>query len=255
MIEHFFGIKDHFERLSLCGDPLEELSRLIDFEIFRPLLEEALNYGDGRMGGRPAYDPVMMFKILILASLNNVSDEKMEFYIRDRFSWLRFLGLTIGEPTPDRNTIWTFRERLTKVSAIEALFKQFDDYLKESGYVSTDGHIIDSTIVRAPRQRLCGDEKEAIKAGKSTHEIWPDNPNKAAQKDIDARWVIMTGKHHSCIDQNYGFIRNYEVSDACSHDSRHFISLLPQIGAGQRVYADTAYRSHKHEEWLKQHGF
>ena len=98
MIEHFFGIKDHFERLSSCGDPLEELSRLIDFEIFRPLLEEALNYGDGRMGGRPAYDPVMMFKVLILASLNNVSDEKMEFYIRDRFSWLRFLGLKIGEP-------------------------------------------------------------------------------------------------------------------------------------------------------------
>ena len=217
-----------------------------------------------------------MFKVLILASLNNISDEKMEFYIRDCFSWLRFLGLKIGEPTPDRNTIWSFRERLTRSNAIEALFKQFDDYLKESGYVSTDGHIIDSTIVRAPRQRLCGDEKEAIKAGKSTHEIWPDNPNKAAQKDIDARWVIMTGKNHnkdkanpklaivtpqfgyknhSCIDQNYGFIRSYEVSDACSHDSRHFISLLPQIGAGQRVYADTAYRSHKHEEWLKQHGF
>ena len=124
MIEHFFGIKDHFERLSLCGDPLEALSRLIEFDIFRPLLEEALTYGDGRMGGGPAYDPVMMFKVLILASLNNVSDEKMEFYIRDRFSWLRFLGLTIGEPTPDRNTIWSFRERLTRANVREAKKKK-----------------------------------------------------------------------------------------------------------------------------------
>ena len=139
----------------------------------------------------------MMFKVLILASLNNVSDEKMEFYIRDRFSWLGFLKLKIGEPTPDRNIIWSFRERLTRANAIEALFNQFDDHLKRTGYVSTDGHIIDSTIVRAPRQRLRSEEKEAIKQGQSAEEIWPDNPNKAAQKDTDARWVVMTGKNHN----------------------------------------------------------
>ena len=64
--------------------------------------------------GRPPYDPVTMFKVLVLASMHNLSDEGMEFLIRDRLSWLRFLGFEIGEPTPDQKTIWLFREKLTQ---------------------------------------------------------------------------------------------------------------------------------------------
>ena len=68
----FFDLPDHLKRLSEAGDPLEELARVIDFEAFRPLLDEALGYSDGSKGGRPAYDPVAMFKVLILAAQNNV---------------------------------------------------------------------------------------------------------------------------------------------------------------------------------------
>lgn len=63
---------------------------MVNFEAFRP----ALAYGDGAKGGRPPYDPVAMFKVLILAAQNMVSDARMEFLIRDRLSWLRFWAST-----------------------------------------------------------------------------------------------------------------------------------------------------------------
>jgi IS5 family transposase len=87
-----FGISDHLERLSADGDPLEEIGGIIDFAAFRPTLVAALAYGDGAKGGRPPHDPVVMLKVLILAAQNNVADVRMEYLIRDRLSWLRFLG-------------------------------------------------------------------------------------------------------------------------------------------------------------------
>ena len=107
-----FGLSDHLKRLSANGDPLEELGRIVDFEGFRPILDNALAYSDGAKGGRPPYDCVAMFKILILAAQNNVADARMEYLIRDRLSWLRFLGFDLGAPTPDANTIRLFREKL-----------------------------------------------------------------------------------------------------------------------------------------------
>ncbi len=108
-----FDLTDHLARLSAMGDPLEVLERHVDFEVFRPVLVEVLGYGERPKGGRPPYDAVVMFKVLVLALMHNLSDERMEFLIRDRFSWLRFLGFQIGEPTPDQKTIWLFREKLT----------------------------------------------------------------------------------------------------------------------------------------------
>ena len=93
-----FGLPDHLRRLSATGDPLEVLERVIDFERFRVPMEAALSYSDRAQGGRPPYDPVVMFKVLILAALHEASDEQMEFLIRDRLSWLRFLGFELGLP-------------------------------------------------------------------------------------------------------------------------------------------------------------
>jgi transposase, IS5 family len=100
-----FGLSDHLKRLSANGDPLEELLRIVDFEGFRVILDNALAYADGKKGGRRPYDPVAMFKILILAAQNNVSDARMEYLIRDRLSWLRFLALIwVRRPlTPTRS--------------------------------------------------------------------------------------------------------------------------------------------------------
>ena len=147
-----FGLSDHLKRLSAHGDPLEVLARVVDFEAFRPTLVEALGYSDGTKGGRPPYDPVTMLKVLVLAAQNNVSDARMEYLIRDRLSWLRFLGFDLGAPTPDANTIRLFRERLTQAGALDLLFADFDRQLKERGYLAMGEQIVDATLLAAPKQ-------------------------------------------------------------------------------------------------------
>ena len=122
----------------------------------------ALAYGDGAKGGRPPYDPVAMLKVLILAAQNNVSDARMEYLIRDRLSWLRFLGFDLGAPTPDANTIRLFREKLTEAGALDAVFTDFDRQLKDRGDLAMGGQIVDATLVAAPKPRNTEPEKAAI---------------------------------------------------------------------------------------------
>ena len=197
-----------------------------------------------------------MFKVLILAARHTVSDERMEFLIRDRLSWLRFLGFDLGAPTPDRNTIWSFRERLVRAGAMDDLFAAFDGELRRCGYLAMGGQIVDATLVSASKQRNSNDEKAAIKAGKSAVEIWPDQPAKAAQKDTDARWTLKTGrrknpagrngacptsrsrcsaiKNHIVIDRAYGFIRGAAVTDAARHDGKMLRHLVTSDNLSRR---------------------
>ena len=56
-------------------------------------LDRALTYSDGLQGGRPPFDLVMMFKILVIPAMNNLSNERAEYLINDRLSFMRFLGL------------------------------------------------------------------------------------------------------------------------------------------------------------------
>ncbi len=89
----FFDLDERYAALSKSGDPLERLSAVVDFEIFRADLDAALARSDRSKGGRPPFDAVLMFKVLILQSLYGLADEQTEFQIRDRLSFMRFLGL------------------------------------------------------------------------------------------------------------------------------------------------------------------
>ena len=106
-----FDVDERLKRLSDIGDQLEAFSAVVDFEVFRPELEAALRYGDGSKGGRPPFDPVMMFQILVLQAQTILSDERTEYLIKDRLSFMRFLGLSLTDKVPDAKTIWAFRER------------------------------------------------------------------------------------------------------------------------------------------------
>jgi IS5 family transposase len=110
----FFDVEDRLKRLSDLGDQLEAFSAAVDFEMFRPTLDAALAYSDGAKGGRPPLDPVLMFKVLVIQAANNLSDERAEYLVDDRLSFMRFLGLGLGDRVPGARTIWLFRERLTQ---------------------------------------------------------------------------------------------------------------------------------------------
>ncbi|PJG48710.1 IS5/IS1182 family transposase [Sphingobium sp. LB126] len=267
-----FSLSDHLEALSKEGDPLEVLQETVDFEYFRAWLVEGLGYGDGAKGGRPPFDPVMMFKALILQAQHNLSDARMEFMIRDRLSWLRFLGLSLGDRTPDENTIRHFRNRLTETGTLKRVMKAFDWQLQKKGYIPMSGQIVDASLVPAPRQRNTEGEREAIKSGKSARDIWPDEPNKAAQKDTDARWTLKVGgkvryradgtplpmialpvfgyKSHISIDRRFGFIRGMAVTSASAADGRLLRQVVSTDNTSSEVWADSAYRSRRNEKWL-----
>lgn len=267
-----FGLSEHLEKLSRFGDPLEVLEATVDFGYFRGWLVEGLGYGDGSKGGRPAFDPVSMFKVLILQAQHNLSDARMEFMIRDRLSWMRFLGFALGGPTPDENTIRLFRNKLTESGTLKRVMKAFDWQLHKKGYIPMAGQIVDASLVPAPKQRNTEGEKAAIKEGRSASEIWPDRPNKAAQKDTDANWTLKIGgkvryradgtplpmiavpvfgyKSHISIDRRHGFIRESAVTAASAAEGCLLTSLVSTDNTASDVWADTAYRSRRNETWL-----
>lgn len=166
-----FSLSEHLERLSLDGDPLEVLADAVEFELFRPLLVKGLGYSDGVKGSRPPFDPVSMFKLLVVQAQHNLSDARMEFMIRDRLSWMRFFGFDLGGKMPDENTIRHYRNRLTESGTLEALMQAFEQQLRERGYLAMGGQIVDATLVPAPNQRNTEEEKAAVKAGRSAKQI------------------------------------------------------------------------------------
>src|SRR5215207_11313522 len=101
----FFDLDERLKELSAKGDDLERLNAIVDFEAFRPDLARAVLRSDGSRGGRPAFDHVFMFRVLILQASHSLSDERTEFLIKDRLSFMRFLGLGLADPVPDANTM------------------------------------------------------------------------------------------------------------------------------------------------------
>ena len=190
-----------------------------------------------------------MLKVLVLAAQNNVSDARMEHLIRDRLSWLRFLGFDLGDTTLDANAIRIFRERLTAVGVLDTVFADFDRQLKARGYLPVGGQIVDATLLAAPKQRNNETERAAVKAGKAAAEIWPGEPAKALQKDTDARWTLKFAKARPTADgkpqadiaiPSFGFIRKGKVTDGARYDGRMLRDVVTSDNTASDVWADTA---------------
>lgn len=273
----FFDIDERLKRLSDLGDQLDAFAGAVDFEIFRTDLVKALAYSDGSQGGRPPFDPVMMFKVLVIQAANSLSDERTEFLISDRLSFMRFLGLGLSDRVPDARTIWLFREKLTKAGAIQALFDRFDAALRASGYIAMGGQIVDASLIAAPKQRNTEDEKNDLKKGRIP-EDWKAKPAKLRQKDRDARWTVKFSKakersdgskppvdiaiptfgyqNHISIDRRFGLIRRWQATDAAAYEgARLREGLLDTSNTASNVWADTAYRSKANEMFMDENGF
>jgi transposase, IS5 family len=267
-------VEGRLRELSAKGDDLERIAALVDFEQFRPELEHAVPRSNGAKGGRPAFDHVLMFKVLLLQAMHGLSDERAEYLVKDRLSFMRFLGLGLADAVPDANTIWTYREALKRADAVQALFARFDATLKAAGYLAMAGQIVDATIVVAPKQRNTAAEKAAIRAGEIP-EGWAKRPAKLRQKDRDARWTVKFSKakpredglpqvdlavpafgykNHLSIDRAHGLIRGWTTTHAAAHDGARLAEVLDADNTASEVWADTAYRSAKNEAMLAARG-
>jgi len=271
-----FDTDERLRALSAAGDPLERLAATVDFELFRPELEAALARADRSRGGRPPYDAVLMFRVLILQALYTLSDEQTEYQLRDRLSFMRFAGLGLHEAVPDAKTIWLYREQLTRAGALIRAFERFDAALRERGYLAMGGQIVDATVIEARRPRLSKEEKAAVREGKV-----PQGWSRARTRQIDreGRWTVKRGrkrkpppegaprraageiavpvfgyKNHLGIDRVHGFVRRFVVTHVARHDGSQLGAVLDPANTASDVWADTAYRSRSNLSLLRRRG-
>ena len=247
------------QKLSNIGNPLEMISNVINFEMFREILEtKLLNQNKKNNAGAKPYDVVLMFKIMILQRYYGLGDTQIEYQILDRISFKKFLGLESGDKVPDEKTVWLFRENLTNSGLVEEIFTQFTQFLERKGLIMNEGKMVDASFTVAPRQRNTREENNIIKEGKGD-KLWNDKPNKKRHKDIDARWTKKNKetfygyKNHAKVDTKSKLIDKYKVTDASVHDSQPLDDLLTEKDEEQEFYADSAYTGEEQEKVISKY--
>jgi IS5 family transposase len=254
----FFDIDRRLDSISRMGDPLERLAAEIPWELFRPLPEKVREKERKSAAGRKPLDAVLMFKVLILQTLDNLADEAVEYRIRARLSFMRFLGLEMCDNVPDGTTVWRFRERLKELELIKPLFERFGDDLARAGLEARSGQIVDASIIPVPIQRNSREENRRINDGE-VPEDWDEH--KTRQKDTDARWTKKHGKshfgdkNHIDVDAEHTLIRDFAITAANVHDSQVFDAVIDPENADPQVWADSAYRSEATEAVLSEAGY
>jgi len=252
-----FSEQFRLDKLSKQGDPLERLDKVVEWEYFRDTIEKVNKKKMVSAGPKP-YDPLLMFKILILQRYYNLSDSQIEYQILDRLTFCRFLGLSLNDKVPDEKTVWDFRNRLIEKGLEKDLFEKFTALLETHGLIAHEGKIIDASFIEAPRQRNSREKNKEIKAGKTPSE-WDDKPNKKRQKDVDARWTKKNNethfgyKDHAKVDNKHKFIDTYTTTAASVHDSQALEDLLTEKDAGQNLWADSAYTGEEQENIIKKY--
>lgn len=252
-----FAFIDHQRRTARRKIGIARLKGVIEWEAFREELEAILGYQgrDESRGGRPPFEPVFMFQVLLLQKYYSLSDAATEEQIADRFSFLEFLGLRPGDDIPDQNTIRDFREALERNGrdGSRRLFRRFEEMLEARHLIGREGSIVDASFVEAPRQRNRRAENETIRQGKRPEGFEADTP-RGRQKDCAARWAKKNNqthygyKNHVKVDARSKLVRSYHTTPANVHDHRVFKQLVDE--SDDAVFADSAYLSEENEKHL-----
>lgn len=257
----FFDLDERYAKLDEFGDPLARLDELVDWEAFRSELARVHDKPRRSAAGRKPFDVVLMFKLLVIQHLYGLSDEQVEYQVRDRFTFARFAGLASSDRVPDARTLWLFRERLQAIGGADRLFATLMEQIEAAGYQARQGQIVDAAVVAAPRQRNTRSENGQIRAGSEPGE-WADAPAaKRRQKDTQARWTFKHGqkhygyKNHVSVDRAYKLVRGFAATDAATHDSQRFLAVLDETNTDPGVWGDGAYRSKEREAELARRGF
>lgn len=249
---------DALAKIDRIGDNWQKLA-MVDFEQFREPLEPCWRKdAKPERGGRPPWDAVLMFEILLAGLKTGKSDEQLELLMSDSLTLQRFLGLSMDDEVPDRTTIARYRSTLD-TDAVREVFELFNDRLAAAGYVAKDGQMLDSTFVVVPILRNTRAENQTIKDD-GVPETWQEDKAtaKLRQKDTDARWTKKHGKsiygykNHICVDVKHKLVQGYAGTSAKDHDSVVAEDLVDPTQKGEAVYADAAYRSADFEKVLRQ---
>ena len=233
-----------------------KLNKLIDFEIFRKNFK-SIYIQDESNQGRPAYDSIMMFKLLLLGQWYSLSDRDLSSSLRLRLDFMYFTGFTPTSKLPDYSTINKFRNLLIKKNMLKSLFKDLNKQLELQGLSinTAKGAIIDATLVESagrpdkyidnPVEDRCEDEST--------------NLDISYGKDSDAKWIKKGKKSHygykvfTSVDDKHGFIQTVHTESAEVYEAHRLKVLLKDISCKQ-VLADKAYDTTANKDILKDKG-
>jgi IS5 family transposase len=218
---------------------LERMSKEVKWYRFEKLLARLKPEG----AGRPPYEPLLMFKALLLAQWYALSDAELEEALNDRVSFRRFLGLALEMDAPDHTTLCRFRNRLVEHGLLHKLFGEFDRQLEARGLVLKEGTMLDATLIEAATPRPHGADDEVLDEAR--------DKDARFGKGSDAEWVYGY-KAHVGVDCKSLIIRSAILTPANVNDSAVADAL---IRFDERaVYADKAYAKRERRDKLKAHG-
>jgi IS5 family transposase len=244
----FFDEEKMLKKLTKLGDMLEQLNAIVNWHIFLPVLNAAIVREKSSKGGRPPMETLLMFKILVIKRLYNLSHDQTEYQINDRISFRRFLGLDFVDTVPDAKTIWLYEDMLSKDEAGKKLFDMFYEAIREKGYATRAGSIVDASFVEAPKRKNTKEEREQLKNGEIPEE-WADpaHPQKLLQRDTDATWAKKNNETHFGykdtvkVDLDSKLITDYNVTTASVNDVKAAEGIFDEND--KIAYGDSAYPS------------
>jgi hypothetical protein len=180
----FFDLSDRTASPDARRDPLVGIDAIVPREAFRPALDRVRRKPAAARkarAGRKPVDAVVMFKTLVPGALCTLSDDRIEYRVRDLLSVMRLLGFGPEDRVPDARTVWLYRVGLAQAGLVEALVKEFDGCLARQGCIARGGQLRDASIVPVPKNRTTRAENKAIRAGE-VPEGRADKPARRSQK-------------------------------------------------------------------------
>ena len=183
---------------------LRQISACVDWRGIRTLLNKKYTKTQNATGN-PAYDALMMFKILLLQTWYGLSDYEVEERINDSLLFSEFLLLDMGLPAPDHSTICRFRAELTRLGIMDKLLGELNKQFKKHGISRIDqGAIVDASIVDSPHApdgsvliEVADDREDLRTEEEQTQEQAYQYELKSRKPGVDteARWV-RKGRHY-----------------------------------------------------------
>lgn len=239
----FFG-NYIYDKIIPKGHILRKINDTIDFSFVIELCRDAYCADNGR----PAWSPLLMFKIIFLQFLYDLSDYAIEEELNDRLSFKMFVGLEVEEIPPDHSSISRFRDRLG-VERFRDIFNHIVSIAKEKGIISDKLHIIDATDVKA-KVDLYRLKKEYKDKEPDTY-LDNHSPDKDARPGRKHKGKQLYGyKAHCIMDASSEIILNTEITPANEKEGSHLIPLSTPLSSPRVLTADKAYDSQENHTHL-----
>ena len=216
---------------------------LLDWQGLATVLNQHYKIGQAPTG-RPAHNPLVLFKMLLIGCWYSLSDEGTERACQDRLSFMRFLGLGLANPLPDATRLVRFRQELGP-NGLEALMAFVNQQLCSAHVELKQGVMIDATVTDAARK------PKAMGGG-------GDSQAGYSRKGGRTRLAY---KAHVATDAK-GLVLGLVTTPGNEHDVHSLAPVLDaaqrtsgSFGPGTEIIADKGYNGKRHTAGLEARGF